>query len=244
MVSVTVADYREAARRRLPKMFFEYLDGGSYAELTLRRNVADMEAVALRQRVMRDVSKLSMKTEVLGQEMSMPVGLGPVGFSGMFARRGEVQAAKAAQKAGLPFTLSTVGICSVEEVSDACEKPIWYQLYMIKDRGYLGELLARVAAQQCPVLVFTVDLPVAGARYRDVRSGMSAAPGLAADVNRIWQGVTHPAMVVGRADQWRPAHVRQCRRRGDARLGPGQLRRLGAAQFRCDRHLERPRLGA
>ncbi|HVY04252.1 MAG TPA: L-lactate dehydrogenase, partial [Caulobacterales bacterium] len=192
MVSVTVADYREAARRRLPKMFFEYLDGGSYAELTLKRNVADMEAVALRQRVMRDVSKLSMKTEVLGQEMNMPLALGPVGFSGMFARRGEVQAARAAQKAGLPFCLSTVGICSVEEVSKGTEKPIWYQLYMIKDRGFMGELIARVAAQNCPVLVFTVDLPVAGARYRDVRSGMAGAPGLNQDLYRIWQGVTHP----------------------------------------------------
>lgn len=192
MVSVTVADYREAARRRLPKMFFEYLDGGSYAEITLKRNVADMEAVALRQRVMRDVSKLSMKTEVLGQEMAMPVGLGPVGFSGMFARRGEVQAANAAHKAGVPFCLSTVGICSVEEVSQKTEKPIWYQLYMIKDRGFMGELIQRVQTQKCPVLVFTVDLPVAGARYRDVRSGMAGAPGLNQDLYRIWQGVTHP----------------------------------------------------
>lgn len=193
MVSVTIADYREAARRRLPPIFFQYLDGGSYAELTLKRNTADMEAVALRQRVMRDVSKLSMKTEVLGQEFAMPVGLGPVGFSGMFARRGEVQAARAAHKAGVPFTLSTVGICSVEEVSKGTEKPIWYQLYMIKDRGFMGELIQRVAAQKCPILVFTVDLPVAGARYRDVHSGMSAPAGLATELNRVWQGLTHPA---------------------------------------------------
>ena len=192
MVSVTIADYREAARKRLPKMFFEYLDGGSYAELTLKRNVADMEAVALRQRVMKDVSKLSMAVELFGQNMSMPVGLGPVGFSGMFARRGEVQAARAAEKAGIPFTLSTVGICGVEEVARSVVKPIWYQLYMIKDRGYMGELIKRVEAEKCAVLVFTVDLPVAGARYRDVRSGMSAAPGIATDLNRIWQGITHP----------------------------------------------------
>jgi L-lactate dehydrogenase (cytochrome) len=193
MVSVTVADYREAARRRLPRMFFDYLDGGSYAELTLRRNVEDMAAVALRQRVMRDVSKLSTGVELFGQPMAMPVGLGPVGFSGMFARRGEVQAARAAEKAGIPFCLSTVGICSVEEVSAGVEKPIWYQLYMIKDRGYMGDLIQRVEAQKCPVLVFTVDLPVAGARYRDARSGMSAAPGLATDINRALQGITHPA---------------------------------------------------
>ena len=173
MVSVTIADYREAARKRLPKMFFEYLDGGSYAELTLKRNVADMEAVALRQRVMKDVSKLSMAVE-------------------LFARRGEVQAARAAEKAGIPFTLSTVGICGVEEVARSVVKPIWYQLYMIKDRGYMGELIKRVEAEKCAVLVFTVDLPVAGARYRDVRSGMSAAPGIATDLNRIWQGITHP----------------------------------------------------
>lgn len=180
------------AERRLPRLMFDYLDGGSYGEITLARNVADMEALALRQRVMRDVSKLSLATSWFGQESAMPVALGPIGFAGMFARRGEVQAARAAQKAGVPFCLSTVSICSCEEVSKACEKPIWQQLYMIKDRGFMAAFIERIAAQKCPVLVMTVDLPVAGARYRDVRSGMSAPPSLEVALSRAWQGITHP----------------------------------------------------
>jgi L-lactate dehydrogenase (cytochrome) len=192
MAIANVADFREAARKRLPRLLFDYIDGGSYGEVTLRRNVADLEALALRQRVMKDVSKLSMKTEWFGQSLPMPIGLGPVGFSGMYARRGEVQAARAAHKAGVPFCLSTVGICSIEEVTQKSQKPIWYQLYMIKDRGFMAELIQRVKACACPVLVFTVDLPLPGARYRDVHSGMSAPPGLRNAVNRAWQGLTHP----------------------------------------------------
>jgi L-lactate dehydrogenase (cytochrome) len=192
VIAASVSDFRELARRRLPRLIFDYLDGGSYAEITLRRNVADLEALALRQRVMRDVSSLSMKTTWFGREVSMPVGLGPVGFAGMFSCRGEVQAARAAHKAGVPFCLSTVGICSVEEVTKKSRAPIWYQLYMVKDRGFMAELIDRVAAQKSQVLVFTVDLPVAGARYRDVRSGMSAPPSLSVALSRAWQGVTHP----------------------------------------------------
>ncbi|MDT8429640.1 MAG: L-lactate dehydrogenase [Pseudomonadales bacterium] len=192
MVAVTVADYRKAARKRLPPLFFEYLDGGSYAEQTLARNVSDMQELALRQRVMCDVSELHTGIELFGQQLAMPLALGPVGFAGMFTRRGEIQAARAAHQTGVPFCLSTVGICSVEEVTEHSPAPPWYQLYMIKDRGYMAELIARVQACQCPVLVFTVDLPVAGARYRDIHSGMSAAPGLATDIKRIWQGITHP----------------------------------------------------
>jgi L-lactate dehydrogenase (cytochrome) len=189
VIAASVNDFREMARRRLPRLIFDYLDGGAYAEITLGRNVTDLEALALRQRVMRDVSKLSMTTTWFGQETSMPVGLGPVGFSGMFARRGEVQAARAAHRAGVPFCLSTVGICSVEEVTKKSRAPVWYQLYMVKDRGFMGALLERVAAQKSPVLLFTVDLPVAGARYRDVRSGMSAPPSLAVSLSRILQGI-------------------------------------------------------
>lgn len=191
----SVSDFRELARRRLPRMFFDYLDGGSYDEVTLRRNVADMQAVALRQRVMRDVSRLSLSTTLFGQTYAMPVGLGPVGFAGMFARRGEAQAARAAAQAGVPFCLSTLGICGVEESAAACAAPIWFQLYMIKDRGVMSELLARAAQARCSALVFTLDLPVAGARYRDYRAGMSAPPGLGAQARRAWQGLTHPAWV-------------------------------------------------
>lgn len=187
-----VSDFRELARRRLPRLLFDYIDGGSYSELTLRRNVEDMEAIALRQRVMVDVSKLSMGIELFGRKWGMPVGLAPVGFSGMYARRGETQAVRAANKAGIPMTLSTVSICGVEEVAKASSEPIWYQLYVIKDRGYIQELLARVKAAGVPVLMLTVDLPLPGTRYRDFRSGMSAPPGLRSAFGRAWQGITHP----------------------------------------------------
>ena len=191
MKPASVQDYRELARRRLPKMFFEYIDGGSYAEVTLGRNVADLEALALRQRVMRDMTTLDMSVEVFGQTMTMPLGLSPVGMAGMYGRRGEVQAAAAAAEAGVPFCLSTVGVCSVEEVA-AAGTPPWFQLYMLKDRGYMRELLARAKAAGCHVLVFTVDLPLPGARYRDVRSGFTGASGLSGALNTAWQGVTHP----------------------------------------------------
>ena len=187
-----VSAFRELARRRLPPLLFHYIDGGAYSELTLRRNVEDMEAIALRQRVMVDVSKLQMGIELFGRKWSMPVGLGPVGFSGMYARRGEVQAVRAANKAGVPFTLSTVSICGVDEVSKASSEPIWYQLYVIKDRAYIEELLARVKAAGVTVLMLTVDLPLPGARYRDLWSGMSAQPGLRSALDRAWQGITHP----------------------------------------------------
>ncbi len=192
MRAASVADYRELARRRLPNIFFEYIDGGSYAEATLARNVADMEALALRQRVMRDMSDLKMGVTTLGQTMTMPVGLAPVGMAGMYARRGEAQAARAAAAAGIPMCLSAMSVCSPEEVA-ATGTPPWFQLYMLKDRGYMRELLARVKALGCPVLVFTVDLPTPGARYRDIRSGFTGQTGMAAALNQTWDGLTHPA---------------------------------------------------
>ncbi|MDO8910218.1 MAG: L-lactate dehydrogenase [Phenylobacterium sp.] len=191
MNPASVSDYRDLARRRLPPMFFEYIDGGSYAEVTLKRNVADLEAIALRQRVMRDMSQLDLSIETLGQKLAFPVGLAPVGMAGMYGRRGEVQAARAAASLGVPFCLSTVGVCSVEEVAASGTAP-WFQLYMLKDRGYMAELLARAKAAGCPVLVFTVDLPLPGSRYRDVRSGFTGATGLSGALNTAWQGVTHP----------------------------------------------------
>jgi L-lactate dehydrogenase (cytochrome) len=192
MRAAAVADYRELARRRLPNIFFEYIDGGSYSETTLARNVADLQAIALRQRVMRDMTALDMSIESLGQTLALPVGLAPVGMAGMYARRGEVQAARAAAAAGVPFCLSTVGVCSVEEVATGAAPP-WFQLYMLKDRGYMAELLARAKAAGCPVLVFTVDLPTPGARYRDIRSGFTGASGPAAALRQAWDGLSHPA---------------------------------------------------
>ena len=192
MRAASVSDFRELARRRLPNIFFEYIDGGSYAEATLARNVADMEAISLRQRVMRDMSKLDMSVETLGQKMDMPIGLAPVGMAGMYARRGEVQAARAAAEAGIPMCLSTVSLCSLEEVA-ATGTPPWFQLYVLKDRGYMRELLSRAKEAGCPVLAFTVDLPTPGARYRDTRSGFTGATGVSGALNRAWDGMTHPA---------------------------------------------------
>lgn len=193
MIPAAVGDYRELARRRLPRLLFDYIDGGSYAEATLARNVADFESLALRQRVLRDVSKISLQTELFGQTMAMPVMLGPVGMAGMYARRGEAQAAKAAKKAGVPFCLSTVGICDLDEVTGAVGSPPWFQLYMIRDRGYMADLLARAKGLGCPVLVFTVDLPVPGARYRDMRTGLfGGPPTLTTGLRRALDGISHP----------------------------------------------------
>jgi L-lactate dehydrogenase (cytochrome) len=185
-----VADYREAARRRLPHVLFEYVDGAAYAEQTLRANTADFQALKLRQRVLVDVSKLGLKTEILGVEFSMPLLLGPIGMAGMYARRGECQAAAAAKAAGIPFCLSSLTICDVDEVAKV--EPPWFQLYMLKDRGFMAEYIARAQAAKCPVMLFTVDLPVPGTRYRDVRTGLSGPPQAFQPLRRAWDGITHP----------------------------------------------------
>ena len=187
-----VSSFRARARQRLPDLLFHYIDGGAYGEVSLRRNVDDMEAIALRQRVLVDVSVLDMTITLLGRHWSMPVGLGPVGMAGMYARRGEVRAAEAAAQANVPFVLSTVSICGVEEVQKASPAPIWYQLYFLKDRAFIADLLMRVRAAGVTTLVLTVDLPLSASRYRDLWSGMSAPPGLRSTAQRVWQGVTHP----------------------------------------------------
>jgi L-lactate dehydrogenase (cytochrome) len=167
--AVSVSDYRTLAKARLPRFLFEYIDGGSYDEVTLNRNVEDLKAIALRQRVLRDVSTIDVSTELFGKRWSMPVGLGPVGLSGLYARRGEVQAAKAAAAAGVPFALSTVSACSLEEVAASGNVP-WFQLYFVKDKGFAADMIDRAAAAGCGALVLTADLPVPGARYRDARA--------------------------------------------------------------------------
>jgi L-lactate dehydrogenase (cytochrome) len=167
---VTFEDYRRAARRKLPRLMFDYVDGGSYAEHTLARNVSDFAEIELRQRVMRNVSKLETGVKLFGQKLSMPLVLAPVGMAGLLAKRGEVQAARAAKAAGVPFCLSTLSICGLDEVARTA--PPWFQLYVLKDRGYMRELLGQAKGLGSPVLVFTVDLPVPGSRYRDMRSGL------------------------------------------------------------------------
>ncbi len=190
MTPASVADHREAARQRLPRVLFDYIDGGSYGEQTLAANVADFAAVRLRQRVLKDVSALSLSTTLFGQPMSMPLALGPVGLAGLYARHGELQAARAARGAGAPFSLSTMGVASAADVAGAVTAP-WYQLYMIRDRGFMSELLARVREAGCPVLLLTVDLPVPGARYRDARNGMTD-DSFGARALQVLDGLAHP----------------------------------------------------
>lgn len=189
MIIASANDYREAARRRLPRFLFDYIDGGAYAEYTLKRNVSDLSEVALRQRVLKDMSNLDLSTEIFGEKLSMPLALSPVGLTGMYAKRGEVQAARAADKKGLPFTLSTVSVCPIEEVVPAINRPMWFQLYVLKDRGFMQNVLERAKVAGCSTLVFTVDMPVPGARYRDMHSGMS---GPNANIRRYLQATTRP----------------------------------------------------
>ena len=171
--AASVGDYRALAKARLPHFLFEYLDGGSYDEVTLKRNVEDLQAIALKQRVLRDVSEIDLTTELFGKRWSMPVGLGPVGLSGLYARRGECQAAKAAGAAGVPFALSTLSACSIGEVAKTA--PPWFQLYIVKDRGFVSDMIARAKEAGCGALLLTVDLAVPGTRYRDYRAGLSGS---------------------------------------------------------------------
>ncbi|WP_201569083.1 L-lactate dehydrogenase [Psychrobacter sp. JCM 18900] len=172
VVAVTTNDYKKQAKQRLPNFLFDYIEGGANAEQTLQANTADFKRYTLRQRVMRDVSAVDTSTTLFGESLSMPLALAPVGMAGLFARRGEVQAARAAEKNGIPFTLSTVAICSSEEVRSATNQPFWFQLYMLRDRALVLDMLNRAAASGCKTLVFTVDLALPGMRLRDYRNGM------------------------------------------------------------------------
>lgn len=189
MIISASTDYRKAAKRKLPPFLFHYIDGGAYAEHTLARNVADLSDVALRQRVLKDMSQLDLSTELFGEQLRMPLTLAPVGLTGMYARRGEVQAAQAADRFGIPFTMSTVSVCPIEEVAPVIRRPMWFQLYVLKDRGFMQNVLERAKTAGCSTLVFTVDMPVPGARYRDAHSGMS---GPYAAIRRYAQAVLHP----------------------------------------------------
>ncbi|MGY2289966.1 FMN-dependent L-lactate dehydrogenase LldD [Pseudomonas sp. SDO528_S397] len=189
MIISSASDYREAAKRKLPRFLFDYIDGGAYAEHTLRANGADLAGISLRQRVLRNVEHLSLKTTLFGKPQELPIILSPVGLTGMYARRGEVQAAMAAANKGIPYCLSTVSVCSIEEVSSQSPQSIWFQLYVLKDRGFMRNALERAQAAGVTTLVFTVDMPTPGARYRDAHSGMS---GPFAASRRILQATTKP----------------------------------------------------
>ena len=207
MIAASAIDYRELARRRLPRFLFDYIDGGAFAEVTLRRNVADLERVALRQRVLRDVSQLDLTADLFGQKLALPVALAPIGLAGLTARRGEVQAARAAEAAGVPFTLSTVSACPLAEVTRAIGKPIWFQLYMMRDRAFMRDLMAQAMAAGCSTLLFTVDMPVPGSRYRDYHSGLAGAPGMAGRFRRLVQGAAHPRWAWDVGMMGRPHHL-------------------------------------
>ena len=207
MIAACINDFRELARRRLPPFLFEYMDGGSYAEVTLRRNISDLEHIALRQRVLRDVSDIDLSTELFGQKLALPVALAPIGLAGMNARRGECQAVRAADKAGIPFTLSTVSACPINEVAQAASKPFWFQLYMIRDRAFMRDLVQQATAASCSALVFTVDMPVPGSRYRDYRTGLAGSPGLKGALWRAGQGALRPGWAWDVGVMGRPHHL-------------------------------------
>jgi L-lactate dehydrogenase (cytochrome) len=171
-------DFRKLARRRVPRAIFDYADGGSYEERTLGRNAADLDAMTFRQRVMVDVSNVSLATELLGSPVSMPLAIGPTGLAGLFHADGEILGARAAAACGIPFCLSTMSICSIEDVRAGSQQPFWFQQYLMKDRGFNQELIDRAAAAQCSALMLTLDLQVVGERRRDGRNGLTIPPRL------------------------------------------------------------------
>jgi L-lactate dehydrogenase (cytochrome) len=204
ILPATALDYRLRAEKRLPRFLFDYIDGGANSELTLAANVNDFAAVRLKQRVLRDVSHIDTSATLAGQAVSIPMVLAPIGMAGMMARRGEAQAVRLANAAGIPFTLSTVGICALEEVQSASAgKPFWFQLYMIRDRVAVQSLLKRALSTGCTTLVFTVDLPLTGMRHRDTRNGM-LTDSLRGKMGKVRQLVTRPGWIADVALRGKP----------------------------------------
>jgi L-lactate dehydrogenase (cytochrome) len=200
---ISAEDFRCAARRRLPRVLFDYVDGGAYGEVTLRRNKRDMEQLQLRQRVMCDVSSIQLGSTLFGEAVNLPIALGPVGFAGMLSRRGEVAAARAANNAGVPFVLSTAGICSIDELCRSVSPP-WTQLYMIRDRGFMIDFMHRAQLLGSKVLLFTVDLPTTAIRYRDIRSGMAVRQRWGGSVRQAIDVLIHPKWLLNVYVRGRP----------------------------------------
>jgi L-lactate dehydrogenase (cytochrome) len=190
-ITPSIEDLRQIARRRVPRAFFEYADSGSYTEQTFRANIADLEAIKLRQRVLVNVDQRDLSTTILGEPVAAPIALAPIGLCGMEHGDGEILSARAAQAAGVPFTLSTMSICSIEDVAEAVAKPFWFQLYVMRDRGFIKELIQRAIKAKCSALVLTVDLQVLGQRHRDLRNGMTVPPRIT--VANILDIATKPA---------------------------------------------------
>ena len=190
-----IEDLRQLHKRRVPKMFFDYADRGSYSEDTLRANRADLEAIKFRQRILVDISRRDTSTTILGEKASLPLSLAPVGLLGMQHSDGEIAACRAAQAAGIPFTLSTMSICSIEDVAANVAKPFWFQLYVMKDRGFIKALIERAIAAKCSALVLTVDLQVLGQRHADIKNGMTVPPEWT--LSKLFDFATKPAWVAG-----------------------------------------------
>ena len=207
MKIVNFAGFRAEAKEHLPNFLFEYIDGGSYDERTLLRNVEDFKSVTLRQRVLRDVSKINTAIRLFGREMAFPVALAPVGIAGFYRRRGEVQAVRAAESAGIPMVLSTMSCCPIEEVRAASAKPFWMQLYMIRDRGFMQDLMARVESAGIDTLFLTVDLAINGIRYRDRIGGLAGAQSLVARPDRLLDILSHPAWALDVGLMGRPLTI-------------------------------------
>jgi hypothetical protein len=192
MIIANVEDYRKQCEARLPRFLYDYISGGSYQENTLRANIAELQTTLLRQRVLVDESHLKLSIDLWDQALALPVVLGPVGMAGMYSSRGEVKAANAAKAVGVPFTLSTMGVCDVHEVARKTGTPPWFQLYMLKDRGFIKSVIERSVSAGSKVLVFTVDLPTPGRRYSEVHDGMEKDPTLLGMLGFVAQGATHP----------------------------------------------------
>ena len=192
---VEIADLKRLAQRRVPKMFFDYADSGAWTESTYRANEADFAKIKLRQRVLVDMTNRSLETTMIGEKVAMPVALAPTGLTGMQHADGEMLAAQAAEAFGVPFTLSTMSICSIEDVASVTRKPFWFQLYVMKDREFVKNLISRAMAAGCSALVLTLDLQILGQRHKDLRNGLSAPPKFTP--KHIWQMATRPGWCMG-----------------------------------------------
>jgi len=171
-----VEDFRRVARRRVPRMFYDYTDSGSWTESTYRANESDLQALKFRQRVAVDIARRSLRTRLLGEDVAMPLALAPIGLTGMQRADGEILAARAAERFGVPFTLSTMSICSIEDVAARTSRPFWFQLYVMRDRDFIGRLIDRARAARCSALMVTLDLQVMGQRHKDIKNGLSTPP--------------------------------------------------------------------
>lgn len=192
---LTIEDLRRRARRRVPKMFFDYADSGSWTETTLRANEDDFQKIKLRQRVLVDMTDRSLASTMIGEAVSMPVALAPTGLTGMQHADGEILAAQAAEEAGVPFTLSTMSVCSIEDVAENTTKPFWFQLYVMRDRDFVNDLIDRAKAAGCSALMLTADLQILGQRHNDLRNGLSTPPKFTP--KHVWQMATRPQWCLG-----------------------------------------------